>query len=72
MALLRLVDFWPATGFPASAWAEDPDVDAFVKSARRICERYSEGLAAQEIARPPSGSSPNSTPPDPMCWWMST
>ncbi|WP_157368219.1 hypothetical protein [Alloactinosynnema sp. L-07] len=45
MAVLRTVEFWPKTGFPGGPWADTPDVDTFVKTARRVCERYSELLA---------------------------
>lgn len=49
MAVLRTVEIWPATGFPHTAWDDDPAVDAIAKTSRRVCERYGEGLAAHEI-----------------------
>lgn len=44
MARLSTVEFWPATGFVDRPWVEDPGEDAFVKTATRICERFSEAL----------------------------
>lgn len=44
MAILRTVEFWPQTGFVDAPWTEDPDEDAFVRSARAVGERYSEGI----------------------------
>ena len=50
MATLQLIMFWPATGFPDRPWLEHPDEDAFVRSARSVCELY--GEAVREAAVP--------------------
>ncbi|MEY2503673.1 MAG: hypothetical protein QOI07_4010 [Verrucomicrobiota bacterium] len=44
MSILRLISFWPPTGFPDRPWLEHPDEDAFVRSARSVCELYSEAV----------------------------
>lgn len=49
MAILRTIEFWPSTGFPNAAWCEDAGEDAFVRSARSVCELYSEGLVQARI-----------------------
>lgn len=40
---------WPPTGWYDKPWVEPDDNDAFVKSSRRVCELYSEGLAQADI-----------------------
>lgn len=50
MPYLTLVEVWPSTGYPRGQWLEEPTADAFVKSARRVRESYSEALRAAEIA----------------------
>ena len=55
MPVLRRVEVWPATGFPDRRWLEDPDDDAFVRSARSVCELYSEGIARARLRAPSSG-----------------
>lgn len=52
MAVFRDVHFWPSVGSPDRPWLEDPGADAFVKSARRVCELYSEGLARGGLEGP--------------------
>ena len=51
MAHFKLVLVWPPTGFPDRSWSDDddPEEDAFVRSARSVTELYSEGLAALGI-----------------------
>ncbi|UQU62559.1 hypothetical protein COUCH_26460 [Couchioplanes caeruleus] len=49
MAVLRTVEFWPQTGFVNAPWIEDPDEDAFVRSARGIGELYSEGIRPARV-----------------------
>jgi hypothetical protein len=44
MGTLRLIDVWPPTGFPDRPWLEQPDEDAFARSARSVCELYSESV----------------------------
>lgn len=44
-AVLSSIDFWPATGFVGTAWREEPELDAWVKTSRRVCEAYSAALA---------------------------
>jgi hypothetical protein len=41
--------FWPATGHTDRPWLDDPDEDAFVRSARGVCELYSAGLRPAQI-----------------------
>ena len=50
MPLLYRVDVWPPTGWPDQPWLDDPDTDAFAKSARRVCEAYTHHLRAASIA----------------------
>ncbi len=52
MAVFRDVYFWPSTGFPDRSWLPDPADDAFVKSARRVCELYSEALVPARLQGP--------------------
>ncbi len=47
--MLRTVEFWPQTGFVDAPWIEDPDEDAFVRSARGIGELYSEGVRPTRV-----------------------
>ncbi|AEV85222.1 hypothetical protein ACWT_4202 [Actinoplanes sp. SE50] len=49
MSYLRMVGFWPPAGFPDRPWLEHPDEDAFVRSARSVCELYSEAVAQAAI-----------------------
>ena len=37
------------TGYPDAPWLDDPSADAFVKTARRVCESYSQGLREVQI-----------------------
>ena len=41
---LRLIDVWPPSGRPGRPWLEDPDEDAFARSARSVCELYTEAV----------------------------
>ena len=41
MGTLRTIETWPYGGHVDAPWDEDVDVDAFVKTARRVCDRYS-------------------------------
>lgn len=52
MARLRVVEFWPSTGLPGAAWSSDRGEDAFVKSARSVCELYSEALLSLQVQAP--------------------
>ncbi len=54
MPVFRRIEVWPATGFPDRPWLEDPDDDAFVRSARSVCELYSEGIAKARLRAPSS------------------
>ncbi|GAB1689947.1 hypothetical protein KRM28CT15_17500 [Krasilnikovia sp. M28-CT-15] len=49
MSALRLISFWPPTGFPDHPWLEHPDEDAFVRSARSVCELYSEAICRTRV-----------------------
>lgn len=50
MALLRDVHFWPPTGPETGPWDPgEPECDAFVRTSRRVCERYSQALRELEI-----------------------
>ena len=42
---------WPSTGLTDRSWSEDedPEEDAFVRTARSVTELYSEALAALGI-----------------------
>jgi hypothetical protein len=44
VARLSTIEFWPATGFIDQPWVDHPGEDAFVKTATRVCERFSEAL----------------------------
>jgi hypothetical protein len=46
MPRLSHVFVWPPTGHRGSAWVRPADNDAFVKTARRVCELYSEVIAS--------------------------
>lgn len=65
MPYLTLVEVWPSTGYPRGQWLEEPSADAFVKSARRVCESYSEALRAAQIANRVSTVRLMSPRPDP-------
>lgn len=52
MSTFRVVEFWPSTGWPDGPWCRDPGEDAFVKSARSVCELYGEGLRLLRLAAP--------------------
>lgn len=47
---LRLVAFWPPMGFFERRWLDHADEDAFVRSARSVCELYTASVSAGEIA----------------------
>ncbi|MEV4705482.1 hypothetical protein [Actinoplanes sp. NPDC049316] len=44
MPKFRQVHVWPDTGFAERPWNDDPDVDAFARISRGICEAYSQAL----------------------------
>lgn len=46
---MYLVEVWPSSGPPDQPWHPDPDLDAFIRATRGICELYSEALRAQRI-----------------------
>ncbi|KYH43376.1 hypothetical protein [Branchiibius sp. NY16-3462-2] len=51
MGLLRDVHFWPLAGPEAEPWDPDePNCDAFVRTSRRVCERYSDALRKAELS----------------------
>jgi hypothetical protein len=50
MSFLGTVGFWPPSGFPDRPWLDHPDEDAFVRSARSVCELYSEALRRAAVA----------------------
>jgi hypothetical protein len=39
-----MLGVWPPTGFPDRPWLDDVDEDAFARSARSVCELYSEAV----------------------------
>ncbi|WP_139209815.1 hypothetical protein [Microlunatus flavus] len=41
---LSSIEFWPATGHQRKPWVAETEVDAWVKSSRRVCELYGEAL----------------------------
>ncbi len=43
------VDFWPATGHRDRPWQDEPEIDAWLKSARRVEELYSEALRSVDL-----------------------
>lgn len=47
---LSSVEFWPATGHRDEPWVVETEVDAWVKSSRRVCELYGEAL--QHVSLP--------------------
>ncbi len=49
MPVLRWIQFWPPTGYPDRPWLEHPDEDAFVRSARSVCELYSEAVRGARV-----------------------
>lgn len=49
MTVFSTVEIWPFSGHPGSRWCWHPDEDAFVKTARRVCELYGEGLAQARL-----------------------
>jgi hypothetical protein len=49
VTILRAVEFWPQSGFVNAPWLDDPDEDAFVRSARGISELYSEGVRSARV-----------------------
>ena len=49
MPRLSYVFVWPPTGHRRSAWVRPADNDAFVKTARRVCELYSEAIVSLGI-----------------------
>jgi hypothetical protein len=44
MPRFRQVHVWPDSGFAGRPWNDDPDVDAFARISRGICEAYSQAL----------------------------
>ncbi|MEU4626636.1 hypothetical protein AB0G04_42465 [Actinoplanes sp. NPDC023801] len=44
MPKFRQVHVWPDSGFAERPWDDDPDVDAFSRVSRGICEAYSQAL----------------------------
>jgi hypothetical protein len=44
MPKFRQIHVWPDTGFAERPWNDDPDVDAFARISRGICEAYSQAL----------------------------
>src|SRR5580765_1145107 len=50
MAMLRDIYFYPPMGVVDQPWGEyPPPLDRLVRTARRVCERYAEGLRAAGI-----------------------
>lgn len=49
VSTLQLVYVYPPTGFPDRPWLEHPDEDAFARSARSVCELYSESVRRAAI-----------------------
>lgn len=49
MPKLRWVTVWPPTGPTDRPWADDVDEDAFGRSARSVCELYSEALRGADV-----------------------
>ena len=49
---LSLVAVWPRVGRDDRPWVEPASCDAFVRTARRVCELYSSLVAAQELPSP--------------------
>ncbi len=49
MPNLGLIFVWPPTGFPDRPWLEQPDEDAFARSARSVCELYSDAIRQAAI-----------------------
>lgn len=52
MTTLKDIHFWPPTGREDQPWTnddEDPRCDAFLRTARRVCERYSEAIRGLEL-----------------------
>lgn len=47
---VRHVDFSPSSGWLDRPWDHDPDIDAFARSSRRVCERYTELLQGAQLA----------------------
>ncbi|WP_258725862.1 hypothetical protein [Cellulomonas sp. NS3] len=43
---LSRIYVWPPIGWPDKLWTATLDGDMFARTARRVCERYTEGLAA--------------------------
>ena len=41
---LASIEYWPPTGHRNGPWVDEPEVDAWVKSSRRVCELYGEAL----------------------------
>lgn len=52
MAVVREIEFWPASGPEDEAWTDDPATDALVRSACRISEAYGAALQAERLEGP--------------------
>lgn len=52
MARFREVEFRPLTGPKLGPWTEEPETDAWVKSARRVSELYGEALDTVGVVGP--------------------
>lgn len=52
MARFRVIEVWPMTGRRDRPLTESVETDAWVKSARRVAELYSEALALAELQGP--------------------
>lgn len=53
MPILRDIHFWPPTGREDQPWLNDHDdsrCDALLRTARRVCERYSDALRSEELS----------------------
>jgi hypothetical protein len=44
MTRFRTIEFWPSTGHPQRRWSDEPETDAWVRSATRVSELYGEAL----------------------------
>lgn len=49
MAKLGYIWFWPDAGHVGEPWADNAAEDAFVRTSRRVTERYSEALPALDL-----------------------
>ncbi len=60
----QAINFWPATGHRDRPWDDEPEVDAWLKSARRVEELYSEALRSVDLTGPVSTLRLHSFPAD--------